>query len=140
MGKVILFWFLGCLTLFAQPFQIGRTTLNLFDASRNRTIATEVFYPADTNGTDVPITVSSSQTFPLLSFGHGFVMTFEAYQNFWEELVPQGYIMAFPKTEGSITPSHTNFAKDLAFVIEAMNELNSNSSSLFFQEFLQKMQ
>jgi hypothetical protein len=132
MGKVILFWFLGCLTLFAQPFQIGRTTLNLFDASRNRTIATEVFYPADTNGTDVPITVSSSQTFPLLSFGHGFVMTFEAYQNFWEELVPQGYIMAFPKTEGSFSPSHTNFAKDLAFVIEAMNELNTNSNSLFF--------
>ncbi|RXR34230.1 T9SS type A sorting domain-containing protein [Flavobacterium piscinae] len=138
MGKVILFWFLGCLTLFAQPFQIGRTTLNLFDASRNRTIATEVFYPADTNGTDVPITVSSSQTFPLLSFGHGFVMTFEAYQNFWEELVPQGYIMAFPKTEGSITPSHTNFAKDLAFVIEAMNELNSNSSSLFFSRISPK--
>lgn len=132
MNKAFVIWFLGFFTLFAQPFQIGRTTLNLFDASRNRTIATEVFYPADTNGTDVPITVSSSQTFPLLSFGHGFVMTFEAYQNFWEELVPQGYIMAFPKTEGSFSPSHTNFAKDLAFVIEAMNELNTNSNSLFF--------
>jgi hypothetical protein len=132
MKKAFVIWFLGCFTLFAQPFQIGRTTLNLFDASRNRTIATEVFYPADTNGTDVPITVSSSQTFPLLSFGHGFVMTFEAYQNFWEELVPQGYIMAFPKTEGTFSPSHTNFAKDLAFVIEAMNGLNNQSNSLFF--------
>ncbi len=138
MKKAFVIWFLGCFTLFAQPFQIGRTTLNLFDASRNRTIATEVFYPADTNGTDVPITVSSSQTFPLLSFGHGFVMTFEAYQNFWEELVPQGYIMAFPKTEGSISPSHTNFAKDLAFVIEAMNGLNNQSNSLFFSRVSSK--
>ena len=138
MKKAFVIWFLGCFTLFAQPFQIGRTTLNLFDASRNRTIATEVFYPADTNGTDVPITVSSSQTFPLLSFGHGFVMTFEAYQNFWEELVPQGYIMAFPKTEGSISPSHTNFAKDLAFVIEAMNGLNNQSNSLFFSRISSK--
>jgi hypothetical protein len=132
MWKVILFWFLGCLTLFAQPFQIGRTTLNLFDASRNRTIATEVFYPADSDANNVPVTTTTSEAFPLLSFGHGFVMTFDAYQNFWEELVPQGYIMAFPKTEGSFSPSHTNFAKDLAFVIEAMNELNTNSSSLFF--------
>ena len=130
--------FLGCLTVYAQPFQIGRTTLNLFDASRNRTIATEVFYPADTNGTDVPITTSSNQTFPLLSFGHGFVMTFDAYQNFWEELVPQGYIMAFPKTEGSFSPSHTNFAKDLAFVIEAMNGLNNQSNSLFFSRISPK--
>ena len=138
MKKAFVIWFLGCFTLFAQPFQIGRTTLNLFDASRNRTIATEVFYPADTNGTDVPITVSSSQTFPLLSFGHGFVMTFEAYQNFWEELVPQGYIMAFPKTEGSFSPSHTNFAKDLAFVIEAMNGLNNQSNSLFFSRISSK--
>lgn len=138
MKKAFVIWFLGCFTLFAQPFQIGRTTLNLFDASRNRTIATEVFYPADTNGTDVPITVSSSQTFPLLSFGHGFVMTFEAYQNFWEELVPQGYIMAFPKTEGTFSPSHTNFAKDLAFVIEAMNGLNNQSNSLFFSRISSK--
>jgi hypothetical protein len=132
MEKVFVIWFLGCLTLFAQPFQIGRTTLNLFDAARNRTIATEVFYPADSNANNVPVTTLTNEAFPLLSFGHGFVMTFEAYQNFWEELVPQGYIMAFPKTEGSITPSHTNFAKDLAFVIEAMNELTTDSNSLFF--------
>lgn len=132
MKKLVVFWFLGCLTVLAQPFQIGRTTLNLFDASRNRTIATEIFYPADSNANNVPVTTSTLEAFPLLSFGHGFVMTFEAYQNFWEELVPQGYIIAFPKTEGSFSPSHTNFAKDLAFVIEAINELNNNSSSLFF--------
>lgn len=138
MKKAFVIWFLGCLTLFAQPFQIGRTTLNLFDASRNRTIVTEVFYPADSSGTDVPFTVSSNQTFPLLSFGHGFVMTFEAYQNFWEELVPQGYIMAFPKTEGSFSPSHTNFAKDLAFVIESINGLNNQFNSLFYSRVSSK--
>jgi pimeloyl-ACP methyl ester carboxylesterase len=132
MKKVFFFWCFGCITVLSQPFQIGRTTLNVFDASRNRTIATEVFYPADSNASNVPITSANNEAFPLLSFGHGFVMTFDAYQNFWEALVPQGYIMAFPKTEGSFSPSHTNFAKDLAFVIEAMNELNSQSNSLFF--------
>lgn len=138
MKKAFVIWFLGCLTLFAQPFQIGRTTLNLFDASRNRTIATEVFYPADSNANNVPVTTSTTEAFPILSFGHGFVMTFEAYQNFWEELVPQGYIMAFPKTEGTFSPSHTNFAKDLAFVIEAMNGLNNQSNSLFFSRISSK--
>lgn len=138
MKKVFLFWFLGGITVLAQPFQIGRTTLNLFDSTRNRTIATEVFYPADSNATNVPVTSSTTEAFPLLSFGHGFVMTFEAYENFWEELVPQGYIIAFPKTEGSFSPSHTNFAKDLAFVIEAMNELNTNSNSLFFSRISPK--
>lgn len=138
MKKVFLFWFLGCIAVTAQPFQIGRTTLNLFDSSRNRTIATEVFYPADSNANNVPVTTSTSEAFPLLSFGHGFVMTFEAYENFWEALVPQGYIIAFPKTEGSLSPSHINFAKDLAFVIEAMNELNNNSSSLFFSRISPK--
>jgi hypothetical protein len=65
-------------------------------------------------------------------------MTFEAYQNFWEELVPQGYIMAFPKTEGTFSPSHTNFAKDLAFVIEAMNVLNNQTNSPFFSRISSK--
>lgn len=138
MKKVFLLWFLGGMTVLAQPFQIGRTTLNLFDSTRNRTIATEVFYPADSNATNVPVTSSTTDAFPLLSFGHGFVMTFEAYENFWEELVPQGYIIAFPKTEGSFSPSHTNFAKDLAFVIEAMNGLNTDLSSLFFSRISPK--
>ncbi|HBI01251.1 MAG TPA: T9SS type A sorting domain-containing protein [Flavobacterium sp.] len=138
MKKVFLLWFLGGMTVLAQPFQIGRTTLNLFDSTRNRTIATEVFYPADSNASNVPVTSSTTDAFPLLSFGHGFVMTFEAYENFWEELVPQGYIIAFPKTEGSFSPSHTNFAKDLAFVIEAMNGLNTDLSSLFFSRISPK--
>jgi len=138
MKKVFLLWFLGGMTVLAQPFQIGRTTLTLFDSTRNRTIATEVFYPADSNASNVPVTSSTTDAFPLLSFGHGFVMTFEAYENFWEELVPQGYIIAFPKTEGSFSPSHTNFAKDLAFVIEAMNGLNTDLSSLFFSRISPK--
>ena len=118
---------------YGQPFQIGHTTSTFIDASRsNRAIAAEIYYPSDSAGDNVAITSTTAETFPVLCFGHGFVMTWDAYQNFWDFLVPKGYIMIFPKTEGSFSPSHLNFGKDLAFLIDKMNELNTNSSSIFY--------
>lgn len=118
---------------YAQPFQIGHTTINFVDASRsNRVIATEVYYPSDVAGDNVAITTSTSVAFPVLSFGHGFVMTWDAYQNYWNFLVPNGYIMVFPKTEGSFSPSHLDFGKDLSFVLEQMTVLGNNSASIFY--------
>ena len=117
----------------AQPYQIGHTTITFFDASRsNRSIATEIYYPADVAGVDVPLTASNTLKFPSLVFGHGFVMTWDAYQNFWEALVPNGYIIAFPKSEGSFSPSHLEFGKDLAFLINQMNILGTQNTSMFF--------
>ena len=118
---------------FSQPFQIGHTTINFTDASRNnRVIATEIYYPSDVAGDNVAMTTSSTMTFPVLSFGHGFVMTWNSYQNYWNFLVPNGYIMLFPKSEGSLSPSHLDFGKDLSFVLEQMTVLGNSSSSIFY--------
>jgi len=128
---IVLFLVMGSFVL-AQPFAIGRTTLNLTDAARNnRSVPIEVYYPASTAGVNVPITTQTTETFPVISFGHGFLMTWDAYQNIWEALVPQGYIIAFPKTEGGFSPSHLDFGKDLAFVLTSLQQLGANSSSLF---------
>lgn len=117
----------------AQVFQIGHTTLTFIDVSRgNRSIAIEIYYPSDVAGNNVPITTQNTTLFPSLVFGHGFLMTWDAYQNFWEALVPNGYIMAFPKTEGSFSPSHLEYAKDLAFVINQMNLQGTLSTSIFY--------
>ena len=117
----------------AQPYQIGHTTITFIDASRsNRNIVTEIYYPADIAGDNVPFTTLNTLKFPSLIFGHGFVMTWDAYQNFWETLVPNGYIIAFPKSEGSFSPSHLEFGKDLAFVINQMNILGTQNTSMFF--------
>ena len=121
------------LTSTAQTYQIGHTTLTFVDASRNnRSIATEIYYPANSAGDNVPITTLNTIQFPSLVFGHGFVMTWDAYQNFWEALVPNGYIIAFPKTEGSFSPSHLEYGKDLAFVINQMNLQGTLSTSIFY--------
>jgi len=117
----------------SQPFQIGHTTINFTDLSRsNRVIAAEIYYPSDIAGDNVAMTTLTSVTFPVLSFGHGFVMTWDAYQNYWNFLVPNGYIMVFPKTEGSFSPSHLDFGKDLSFVLEQMSILGNTSSSIFY--------
>lgn len=116
----------------AQHYQIGHITITFIDASRsNRNIATEIYYPADVAGDNVALTTSNLLKFPSLVFGHGFVMTWDAYQNFWETLVPIGYIIAFPKSEGSFSPSNLEFGKDLAFVINQMNILGTQNTSIF---------
>lgn len=120
-------------TLNAQPYQIGHTTITMIDSSRsNRSIPTEIYYPADVAGNNVPVTTLNTSKFPLLSFGHGFVMTWDAYQNIWEAVVPEGFIIAFPKTETGISPSHSEFGKDLAFVIAQFNQFNLSSTSVFY--------
>ncbi len=117
----------------AQTYSIGHTTINFVDSSRsNRNIPTEIYYPADVSGDNVAFTTLNNLKFPSLVFGHGFVMTWDAYQNFWNALVPSGYVMAFPKTEGSFSPSHLEYTKDLAFVVDQMNYLGTQSSSIFF--------
>jgi len=111
--NLILTSLLLCLGLSAQ--QVGHTTITFVDSSRNnRPIVTEVYYPATSAGDNTPMTTG---VFPLIAFGHGFVMSVGAYQNFWDLLVPEGYILALPTTESGFAPSHANFGKDLAFLI-----------------------
>jgi pimeloyl-ACP methyl ester carboxylesterase len=119
-------------TLFGQPYAIGHATVSFIDANRNnRAIAAEIYYPANSNGDNVTV-VSNNQTFPVVAFGHGFLMAWDAYQNLWTGVVPQGYIMIFPKTEGTISPSHLDFAKDLNFCLAQMTQLGTMITSLFY--------
>lgn len=123
-----------CNILISQSYQIGHKQITFVDATRgNRSIQTEVYYPANTSGDNVPM---ASGQFPVLIFGHGFVMSWDAYQNFWDTLVPMGYIMAFPRTEGNISPNHSEFGKDLRFLNEQFKLENNNPSSFFYQKIL----
>ncbi len=118
-------------SLSAQTYSVGHTQITYTDPARaGRSIATEIYYPAGTAGTGVAV---SAGTFPLIVFGHGFVMSWDAYQNIWDDLVPQGYIVVFPKTEGSFSPSHSEFGKDLKFLITKLqSESATNAVSPFY--------
>ena len=111
-------------------YQIGHTSITFTDPARNnRPVLTEIYYPADSAGDNVAI---AAGLFPVIHFGHGFVMVWSAYQNFPDTLVPQGYILCFPRTEGSFSPNHTEFARDLAFLCSAMEAENTQPASAFF--------
>lgn len=117
--------------LFAQH-QIGHTQITFQDASRgNRNIQTEIYYPASVSGNDVQM---APGTYPVIVFGHGFVMAWDAYENLWEEFVSRGYIMLFPRTEGSIIGTdHQKFGWDLQFLVGQMQTEGVTPSSIFFQ-------
>jgi pimeloyl-ACP methyl ester carboxylesterase len=112
----------------AGSFLTGNFQQVFTDPDRNdRAILTEIYYPVTESGEPAP------GSFPLLIFGHGFLMEWSAYENLWSHFVPRGYVMAFPRTEGGFSPSHQNFALDIAFLASAIQELNDDPDSPLYQ-------
>ena len=116
-------------SMFAQSFNIGHTSRVFYDSVRNRNITTEIYYPADNSGENEPVSIGN---FPVLVFGHGYLMSWDSYQNFWTEIVPNGYVICFPTTEMGIAPDHQQFGLDLKFMATQMQIESQDSTSLFF--------
>ncbi len=133
--KIILSCFLCLLniiplTLVSQGFPIGHRTMNFTDPMRNnRSVPCELYYPGADAGNNVPV---ASGAFPVISFGHGFLMAYDSYLYLKDSLVPRGYIMVFTKTEGGIAPDHLALGEDLAFLIIQMKTEGNSTTSPFF--------
>tara|TARA_B110000444_G_scaffold255234_1_gene289191 strand:+ start:165 stop:1211 length:1047 start_codon:yes stop_codon:yes gene_type:complete len=121
--------------LLAQNFNIGHTSIDFYDNTRSRVVSTEIYYPSEINGDDTSI---STGNFPVIVFGHGFLISWDTYENFWISLVSEGYILCFPTTEMGFTPNHQFFAEDLRFVSSQMQIESLNSSSIFYNSILPK--
>lgn len=118
--------------VFSQPFAVGHRSLTYNDSVRNRDIPVHVYYPGVSAGDNVSFVAGQ---FPLIVYGHGFSMPWSAYEYLWDALVPLGYIMVFPTTEGSaVSPNHDAFGKDLRFLNLKMKSEGLNSSSSFYQK------
>lgn len=128
---LVLFFCLGSTALEAQaPYAIGVRNITYTDASRNnRSVEFELYYPAQLAGNN---TAAVADSFPLLIFGHGFVMSWSVYEPIWEALVPEGYVMAFPRTETGISPSHEAFGRDMVFLHEELRRASADSGSNLF--------
>ena len=138
--------FIFVLNVGAQ-YQVGHTTITFNDPARTggfgsgggsgRQIQTEIYYPASTAGDNVAV---ASGQFPVITFGHGFAMSWDAYTNIWQHYAARGYVLAFPRTEGGLIPgpSHGDFGTDLKQVSDKMLALNANAGSIFNGKILQK--
>jgi dienelactone hydrolase len=131
---------------FSQTFPVGRMTINFKDASRSggaaanatitvpsggsgRSVGTELFYPSTTAGNN---TSAANGQFPVVVFGHGFVMAASDYTNVANRLAGLGYIVALPRTEneGPLPfpfPDHAEFANDIKFLASAVQSLNTTT-------------
>lgn len=144
--KIALF-VVGCLFTFSMyaQFSVGHTTITFNDPARTggfgsgggpgRQIQTEIYYPASTAGSGVAVAIGNH---PVIVFGHGFAMSWDSYDNFWTRYAAQGYIVAFPRTEGDLGPNHNEFGLDLRVVAESLNVLNTVSGSLFYDKLSNK--
>lgn len=135
----VLFLFL-CTTKhsMSQTYAVGHRTISFIDVSRsNRAVATELYYPADAAGANVPLAFGNS-SFPVIVFGHGFVIPISSYKWLSDSLVKYGYIVVLANTEGSFNPNHANFGTDLSFLCNRVTSLNDSSSSFLFNRVIKK--
>jgi hypothetical protein len=123
---LILLVFVFTFDLFSYEMQ--QVSITFIDEDRdNRPVSTEIFFPV--NGEE---DFSDNSSFPFIVFGHGWISPYSLYQDLWEALVPQGWIMAFPTTEGGLFPNHQNFALDLAFLSFELSAANNDPGSPLF--------
>jgi pimeloyl-ACP methyl ester carboxylesterase len=113
-----------------SAFEIGQISVTYFDPVRSRDVGANVFYPADNAGSSVPV---AEGYFPVVVFGHGFLLGTGNYDFVRNSLVPQGYIVALPTTESGFSPNHLTFGRDLAFLSEYFQVMNTDPDSMFFE-------
>lgn len=117
---------------FAQEFSLGRTVIEVPDREKKTgTLEMHIYYPSDVDGYDVPLADGGGEIFPVLVFGHGYMMPISYYENLWTALVPEGYIMVFPASGLNMFPSHLDFGFDLVKAVSFMQAKNNDPSSLF---------
>lgn len=119
--------------MYTQEYHIGYTMLDAVDSSRlNRQVRLHVYYPAEQDGTDLPLSASPAGGFPVISFGHGYMMPVDDYSNLWTQIVPAGYIFVLPGTETDMFPSHSEFGLDIGFAARYIVNKGRDSSSMFY--------
>ncbi|MBM3432803.1 MAG: T9SS type A sorting domain-containing protein [Bacteroidetes bacterium] len=116
----------------AQNLPVGKRTITFTDGNRsNRTVPTELYYPATVAGNNTPL-AGGTEKYPVVVFGHGFVMTPAAYVWLADSLVKYGFIVALPSTESSFSPSHEQFGRDLAFLAQRVCSLNDSTGNFLY--------
>ncbi|MBW6515928.1 MAG: hypothetical protein K0B81_04830 [Candidatus Cloacimonetes bacterium] len=125
--KFFLFILLTCIAVSLFSYAIEQFAITFIDPSRNnRQILTQIFIPVDNDSR------TEDESFPFIVFGHGYTTSYSNYNSVWEALVPLGWIMAFPTTEGGVFANTEQFALDLAFLSFAIPAAGENPSSLLY--------
>lgn len=80
--------------------------------SNGTSFTATVHYPALASTSAAAVDVGNGP-YPIVAFGHGFVTPVTQYVSLGRHLASWGFIVVLPQTQGSLAPSHSQFAADL---------------------------
>ena len=83
------------------------------------TFTATVHYPATAAQSGAPVDAANGP-YPIVAFGHGFVTPVTLYASTGAHLASWGFIVLLPQTQGSLFPSHSQFAADLRSSLDWM--------------------
>jgi len=122
-----------CPYIASQGYNAGHSSITLKDTSRrNRKIPVEIFYPEMNIVDSSANAVRNNERFPLICFGHGYLMSGVWYQDIVDILVPQGYIVVLPNSEDGLFPSHKTLGEDLRFALDEISRFGTDSSFFLY--------
>ena len=126
--KLFLFFLLTFMVFHLISYEIEQISVTFIDPSRNnRQIPTQIFIPVESDSYR-----QDDQAFPFIVFGHGYLTSYSNYNTVWEAIVPLGWLMVFPTTEGGILANAEQFALDLAFLSYAVPAAGENPASFLY--------
>jgi predicted dienelactone hydrolase len=119
------------------PFAVGVTTVTFVDASRGRTLVTEVWFPADAAGRDMP---ARRGRWPLVLVAHGNCGFRTNYEYLTVPLASRGFLVAAPDFPGFNKTDCDNHVplgdifgeppRDLSFLRAALHDRSGPAGAL----------
>ncbi len=117
----------------AAEYAVGTSTETYIDADRGgRAVGVDLYYPAPADGAGQPLAAPPAGGFPVVAFGHGYLMGSSLYAWLGDGLARQGCIVAVARTGGELFPDHLQFGQDLAFLTRALRAAGDDDGSPFF--------
>ena len=113
-------------------YQAGYLTLTVARPDGS-TFSAILFYPAATAGQSAPYDATGAP-YPAISFGHGFLTPVTRYQSTLEHLATWGYLVIAAQSAGGLFPNHADFAQDMSTCLTWLEEQNSDSNSVWYQQ------
>lgn len=132
-GLVLTLEFMALISGSQQKYVIGKTSLVFTENPKGgRKVPVDIYYPSDSVEINSPVASEPLKKFPVICFNHGYLINPDAYSNIREALVPEGYILIFPRTERGLFPSHKTISEDIGLVFSRMDDLGKDKNSIFF--------
>lgn len=124
---------LGSLSIFAQPDPgtLGPQSQGWYNETvtrESRSMNCRIYYPALSDGENAPIDATQGQ-YPIIAFGHGFLMQTGYYISLLKQLSSHGFIVIAPQFSDT---QHGELGKDLIACLNHIKNLSRTPGNRFF--------